>query len=151
MSDLDSTAAWAAAHGGSATKLGVIGFCRGGRQTWLYAAHNPTLKAAVAFYGPVMGTKTDIQPRTVAEIADQIKCPLLGLYGAKDPGIAVDDVRAAEAKAKAAGKSVDIVVYPDAGHGFHADYRPSYRQADADDGWKRAIAWFQANGLGASA
>lgn len=151
MSDLDATAAWAAANGGNPGKVGVMGFCRGGRQTWLYAAHNPALKAAVAFYGPIMGAKTDIQPHTVADIADQIKCPLLGLYGAKDPGIAVDDVRAAEAKAKAAGKTVDIVVYPDAGHGFHADYRPSYRQSDAEDGWKRTLSWFQAHGLSPSA
>ena len=151
MADLDSTAAWAAGHGGSATNIGVIGFCRGGRQTWLYATHNPNLKAAVAFYGPIMGAKTDIQPHTVLDVADQLKCPLLGLYGAKDPGIAVDDVHSAEAKAKAAGKTVEIVVYPDAGHGFHADYRPSYVQADAADGWKRALAWFQGHGLAPTA
>ena len=142
MSDLDSTASWARQNGGSATRIGVIGFCRGGRQTWLYAAHNPDLKAAVAFYGPVGGQSSPIQPKTVLDLADQIKCPLLGLYGGQDSSIPVDAVRQAEAKAKAAHKTVEIVFYPDAPHGFHADYRPSYRQADAEDGWKRALAWF---------
>jgi carboxymethylenebutenolidase len=147
MSDLDSTAAWAAKNGGSADKLGVIGFCRGGRQTWLYAAHNPHLRAAVAFYGPLGGTPSPIQPRTALDVAAELKCPLLGLYGAQDQGISVDSVRQAEAKAKAAGKTVEIVIYPDAGHGFHADYRPSYRESDAADAWKRAIAWFHRFGV----
>jgi carboxymethylenebutenolidase len=146
MTDLDSTLAWAAHNHGSATAIGVTGFCRGGRNTWLYATHNPRLKAAVAWYGPIMGTPSDIQPKLVIDVADQLKCPLLGLYGGKDTGIAVADVQAAEAKAKAAGKTVDIVVYPDAPHGFHADYRPSYRQADAEDGWKRTLAWFSRYG-----
>jgi carboxymethylenebutenolidase len=147
MADLDSTAAWALKNHGSATRMGVIGFCRGGRQTWLYAAHNPHLKAAVAFYGPVGGTPTPIQPKTVLDIAAQIKCPLLGLYGGKDSSIPVDLVRQAEAEAKGAHKIVDIVIYPDAGHGFHADYRPSYVQPDAEDGWKRAIAWLRRFGV----
>ncbi|HEX2943583.1 MAG TPA: dienelactone hydrolase family protein [Rhodopila sp.] len=147
MSDLDSTAAWAAKNRGIADRMGVIGFCRGGRQTWLYAAHNPHLKAAVAFYGPLGGTPSPIQPKTALDLAGDIKCPLLGLYGAQDQSIPVSMVREAEAKAKAAGKTVEIVIYPDAGHGFHADYRPSYRAADAADGWKRAIAWFHRYGV----
>lgn len=147
MSDLDSTAAWAAKNHGIADRMGVIGFCRGGRQTWLYAAHNPHLKAAVAFYGPLGGTPSPIQPTTALDLAGDIKCPLLGLYGAQDQSIPVNMVRDAEAKAKAAGKTVEIVIYPDAGHGFHADYRPSYRAADAADGWKRAIAWFHRFGV----
>lgn len=147
MSDLDSTAAWAGKNGGNAERLGVIGFCRGGRQTWLYAAHNPQLKAAVAFYGPLGGTPSAIQPKTALDVAADIKCPLLGLYGGQDQGIPVDRVREAEAKAKAAGKTVEIVIYPDAGHGFHADYRPSYKQADAADGWNRAMGWFQRFGV----
>jgi carboxymethylenebutenolidase len=151
MSDLDSTAAWAERHGGSASHVGVMGFCRGGRQTWLYAAHNPHLKAAVAFYGPLLGTPSPIQPQTALDLADQIHCPLLGLYGAMDTSIPVDSVRQAEAKAKAAHKTVEIVVYPDAPHGFHADYRPSYRQADAEDGWKRTLTWFYRYGLRPSA
>jgi carboxymethylenebutenolidase len=147
MSDLDSTAAWAQHNGGSATRLGVIGFCRGGRQTWLYAAHNPRLKAAVAFYGPLGGDSTPIQPQTALDIAADIKCPLLGLYGGQDQSIPVDSVRQAEAKAKTAHKIVEIVIYPDAPHGFHADYRPSYRQADAEDAWKRATTWFHRFGV----
>jgi carboxymethylenebutenolidase len=147
MSDLDSTAAWALENGGSSTRVGVMGFCRGGRQTWLYAAHSPHLKAAVAFYGPLLGTPTPIQPQTALDVAGEIKCPLLGLYGGQDSSIPVDAVRQAEAKAKAAHKTVEIVIYPDAPHGFHADYRPSYRQADAEDAWKRASRWFRRFGV----
>ncbi len=147
MADLDSTAAWALDNGGSATRVGVMGFCRGGRQTWLYAAHSPHLKAAVAFYGPLGGAPSPIQPVPALDLADKLKCPLLGLYGAQDTGIPVDLVREAEAKAKAAHEIVEIVVYPDAPHGFHADYRPSYRQADAEDAWKRTLAWFRRFGV----
>ncbi len=147
MSDLDSTAAWAAKNHGDPARLAVTGFCRGGRVTWLYAAHNPHLKAAIAWYGPIGGTTSAIQPKTVLDMADQIQCPLLGLYGAKDGGIPVDQVRAAEARAKAAGKTVEIVIYPDAGHGFHADYRPSYVKDAAEDGWKRALAWLRQYGV----
>jgi carboxymethylenebutenolidase len=147
MSDADATAAWAGKHKGDTARLGVTGFCRGGRQTWLYAAHNRHLKAAVAWYGPIKGATSDIQPKAAIDIAGQIECPLLGLYGGQDQGIAMDDVRAAEAKAKAAHKTVEIVIYPDAPHGFHADYRPSYRQADAEDGWRRAVAWFRRYGV----
>jgi carboxymethylenebutenolidase len=147
LTDLDSTATWAGQNHGDLARLGVTGFCRGGRDTWLYAAHNPQLKAAVAWYGPVTGTATPIQPANVMDIAGQLKCPLLGLYGAKDPGIAVADVQAAEAKAKAAGKTIEIVVFPEAGHGFHADYRPTYVPAAADDGWTRMQEWFRRNGL----
>jgi carboxymethylenebutenolidase len=147
MTDADSTAAWAEANKGDATRLGVTGFCRGGRQTWLYAAHNPHLRAAVAWYGPIKGPTSAIQPRTVMDIAGDIHCPLLGLYGGKDTSIAVDDVQAAAAKAKAAGKTVEIVIYPDAPHGFNADYRPSYRAGDAKDGWTRMLAWFKQYGV----
>jgi carboxymethylenebutenolidase len=147
MADLDSTATWALKNGGSSTRVGVMGFCRGGRQTWLYAAHSPHLKAAVAFYGPLLGTPTPIQPQTALDLAATIKCPLLGLYGGEDQSIPVESVREAEAKAKAAHKTVDIVIYPDAPHGFHADYRPSYKQADAEDAWKRTVAWFHRFGV----
>jgi carboxymethylenebutenolidase len=143
MNDMDLTAAWARANHGNAQKLAVMGFCRGGRAVWLYAAHNAELKAAVAFYGPVNTPATSIQPKNVLDIAAQIKCPLLGMYGGKDPSIAVSDVEKAERLAKDAGKTVEIVIYPDAGHGFHADYRPSYNAHDAQDGWARALAWFQ--------
>jgi len=148
LKDLDATVAWAANHGGDTKRLGVTGFCRGGRNTWLYAAHNPRLKAAVAWYGPVLSPTSPIQPRTPTDVAAELKCPLLGLYGGQDASIKVEDVYAAAAKAKAAGKVVEIVVYPDAPHGFHADYRPSYRKADAEDGWRRMLAWFRTHGVG---
>jgi carboxymethylenebutenolidase len=147
FSDLDATLDWAAKNRGSATAIAETGFCRGGRNTWLYATHNAKLKAAVAWYGPIKGTTSEIQPKVVLDVADTLKCPLLGLYGEKDTGIAVADVKEAEAKARGAGKTVEIVVYPDAPHGFHADYRPSYRQADAEDGWKRMLDWFKRYGV----
>ena len=147
MSDMDATAAWAIKHSGNATKLAVTGFCRGGRQTWLYATHNSTLKAAAAWYGPVNTPDTDIQPHSPLEIADQLKCPLLGQYGGQDASIKVDDVQAAAAKARAAGKTVEIVVYPDAPHGFNADYRPSYRATDARAAWNRMLTWFKTYGV----
>ncbi len=147
MTDLDAVAAWAAANEGDPNRLGITGFCRGGRAVWLYAAHNPHLKAAVAWYGPIGGTRTDIQPQTVMDIAGDIKCPLLGLYGEKDPGIPPADVQAAAAKARAAGIPVEIVEYPDAAHAFHADYRPSYVRDAAMDGWERMQAWFHKYGV----
>ena len=147
MSDLDHAVAYAVSKGGDANRLAVTGFCRGGRDTWLYAEHNPNLKAAVAWYGPVAGATSDIQPKTAADAADQLKCPLLGLYGAQDSSIKVEDVQAAAARARAAGKTVEIVVYPDAPHGFHADYRPSYKPADAADGWAKLQAWFKTYGV----
>jgi carboxymethylenebutenolidase len=147
MSDLDATATWAASHGGDGKRLAVTGFCRGGRDVWLYATHNPQLKAAVAWYGPVTGPTSDIQPSTPLMIADQLKCPLLGLYGGQDQSIKVDDVQAAAERAKSAHKIVDIVVYPDAPHGFHADYRPSYHATEAADGWQRLLAWFRKYGV----
>ena len=146
-SDLDATLAWAANNKGSATAIAETGFCRGGRTTWLYAAHNPNLKAAVAWYGPVKGATSPIQPLTVTDIADQVKCPVLCLYGGQDPSIPVPDVEAVVAKAKAAGKTVELHIYQDAPHGFHADYRPSYREADAKDGWNRMLAWFRQYGV----
>jgi carboxymethylenebutenolidase len=147
LDDLDATAAWAAANHGDATRLAVTGFCRGGRDTWLYATHNPQLKAAVAWYGPVTGPTSAIQPHTPLELAGELKCPLLGLYAGQDASIKVPDVQATAERSKAGGAVVDIVVYPDAGHGFHADYRPSYNPAAAADGWQRMLAWFHKNGV----
>jgi carboxymethylenebutenolidase len=147
MTDLDSVAAWAFANEGDPNRLGITGFCRGGRAVWLYAAHNPALKAAVAWYGPIGGTPTDIQPKTVMDIAGNIRCPLLGLYGEKDPGIPPAAVEAAAAKARGAGATVQIVEYPDAAHAFHADYRPSYVRDAAMDGWERMQAWFRKYGV----
>ncbi len=142
LRDLDATATWAAANGGDPKRLAVTGFCRGGRDVWLYAAHNPALKAAVAWYGPVGGTPSSIQPHNAADVAAELKAPLLGLYGGQDMGIPVAEVQAAAAKAKGAGKTVQIHVFDDAPHGFHADYRPSYRKADAEAGWQEMLGWF---------
>lgn len=148
LDDLDHAVAFAEKNHGNGAKLGVTGFCRGGRNVWMYAAHNPKLKAAVAWYGPIMATPSAIQPKTPMDIAGEIHCPLLGLYGGKDAGIKVEDVLAAQAKARAAGKTVEIQIFPDAPHGFHADYRPSYRADAATTGWVRAIAWFKEYGVG---
>ena len=147
MTDLDSLAAWAAANGGDPNRLGITGFCRGGRAVWLYASHNPKLKAAVAWYGPIGGNRTAIQPKTVDDIAGEIKCPLLGLYGEKDPGIPPAAVQAAATKARTSGEPVEIVEYPDAAHAFHADYRPSYVRDAAMDGWTKMLAWFHKYGV----
>ena len=150
LADADATVTWAAANKGDTSRIGVTGFCRGGRMTWLCAAHNPKVKAAVAWYGPVGGQPSPIQPATATDYAEHLNCPLLGLYGGQDQGIPVEAVKAAEAKAKAAKKTVEIVIYPDAPHGFHADYRPSYRKDAADDGWKRMLAWFKRYGVAPS-
>lgn len=147
LRDADATAAWAGENKGDVQRLGVNGFCRGGRQAWLYAAHNVRLKAAVAWYGPLKGPTSPIQPETALQVVGQVKCPVLGLYGGQDPSNPLADIHAAQAVAKAAGEAVEIVIYPDAPHGFHADYRPSYRAAAAEDGWKRAIAWFHRHGV----
>ena len=149
LSDLDSTAAWAtgAAEHGDAARLGVMGFCRGGRDTWLYAEHNPRLRAAVAWYGPVDTPDTPIQPHSPLDLAGTLHCPLLGLYGGQDTSIEAADVATAASRARAAGGRVEIVVFPDAPHGFHADYRPSYRKVDAEAGWTRAIGWLREHGV----
>lgn len=148
IADLDSTVAWAtSAAKGDGQRLGVMGWCRGGRAMWLYDAHRTDLKAAVAWYGPVGGERTAIQPRTAGDVAGEIHAPLLALYGGADTGIPVASVEAARDAAKAAGKSVELVVFPEAPHGFHADYRPSYRKEAAEDGWARALAFFKAHGV----
>ena len=147
LKDLDNAVAWAGKNGGDTSRLGVTGFCRGGRNTWLYDAHSSKVKAAVAWYGPIAGATSTIQPKTPMDIATELHAPLLGLYGGQDTGIKMDDVRAAAAKAEKAGKTVEIHIYEDAPHGFNADYRPSYRKADAEDGWKRMLAWFKKHGV----
>ncbi len=147
MTDLDHTAAWALENHADPTRLAITGFCWGGRTTWLYAGHNPDLKAAVAWYGPIGGKISELQPHTVAEEAKEIKCPLLGLYGGKDDGIPVEAVQEAAKSARAAGKSAEIVIYPEAGHAFFADYRPSYQPEAAADGWRRLQAFFHAHGV----
>jgi carboxymethylenebutenolidase len=147
VSDLDATAAWAAQHGGDGKRLGVTGWCRGGRTTWLYASRNQSgLKAGVAWYGPLKGTPSAAMPKTILDQIDDLKTPVLGLYGGQDQGIPLAQVEELRAALKAKGKVGEIVVYPDAPHGFNADYRSSYRKEAADDGMKRLLAWFKQHG-----
>jgi carboxymethylenebutenolidase len=147
MADLDACVAWAAANGGNVDKLGITGFCWGGRITWMYSAHNPKVKAGVAWYGRLVGDATANTPKHPVDIAPGLSVPVLGLYGAKDTGIPLESVEKMKAAlAQGSGKS-EFVVYPDAGHAFHADYRPSYNEKDARDGWTRALAWFRAHGV----
>jgi len=148
--DLDATTAWAKGQGADTSRLGITGFCWGGRITWLYAAHNPAVKAGVAWYGRLQGAATALNPAQPIDRVNQLNAPVLGLYGGQDSGIPVESVnamRAALAGGNAAAKKSQFVVYPDAPHAFHADYRPSYRKDAADDGWQRCLAWFKAQGV----
>lgn len=154
MNDLDGALAWAADNGGNTKKVAITGFCWGGRITWLYAAHNKDVKAGVAWYGRLVGTPSDLTPKNPVDIAENLNGPVLGLYGGKDNGIPLDTVNqmkkalaAAGKKGNKAAKASQFVVYPEAGHAFHADYRPSYRAKEAADGFKRALAWFKAKGV----
>lgn len=151
MSDLDATVAYAKKTGQADTnKLGITGFCWGGRIVWLYAAHSPQLKAGVAWYGRFVGRPNEkpneLQPKHPLDVAGQLKAPVLGLYGGKDQGIPLETIEQMRAKLKAAGSKSEIVVYPNAEHGFHADYRPSYNKTDAEDGWRRLQEWFKKHG-----
>ena len=147
-SDLDATVAWAKSTGKADTaQLGITGFCWGGRQVWLYAAHNPSLKAGVAWYGPLHLPPSDLRPKNPIDLVNQINAPILGLYGGKDLGIPVVQIEQMRAALKAAGKPSEIVIYPNAGHGFNADYRPSYNPHAAKDGWKRMQSWFKDHGV----
>jgi len=150
MADLDATLQWAGKNGGNANRAAITGFCWGGRITWLYAAHNPKLKAGVAWYGRVEGQTNANNPKHPVDLAVQLKAPVLGLYGGEDAGIPVTSVNnmkevlaLAASRGNKAAKASEFVLYPDAPHAFHADYRPSYRAAPATDGWNRALAWFK--------
>lgn len=148
--DLDAAVAWAGANGGDLARVGVTGFCWGGRQTWLYAAHSRHIKAGVAWYGRLVGDHTALTPKNPIDIAGQLQGPVLGLYGGADTGISLESVaqmKAALAGGNAAAKASQFVVYPEAPHAFHADYRPSYRKDAAEDGWQRCLAWFKAHGV----
>lgn len=147
MSDLDATFDWAAKNGGNAAKVAVTGFCWGGRITWMYAAHNPQLKAGVAWYGGLTRPATVLSPTNPLDIAPTLKVPVLGLYGDADTGIPVDTVDKMRDALKKADSASEIVLYDDTPHGFYADYRPSYRPGEANDGWKRLITWFRKNGV----
>lgn len=147
MSDLDAAVAWAAKSGGDAGRLGVTGFCWGGRITWLYAAHSSAVKAAAAWYGPLARPGTPLTPRQPIDIAAELKAPVLGLYGGADAGIPNDTVEQMRGALAAAGQPSEIVLYPDMPHAFHADYRPTYRKPAAEDGWKRMLEWFRSHGV----
>jgi len=150
MADLDASVAWASRNGGNAQKLAITGFCWGGRITWLYAAHQPQLKAGVAWYGRLVGNVTAQTPAHPLALASNLKAPVLGLYGAADTGIpldTVDKMKAELAKGPAAAKASEFVVYPEAPHAFHADYRSSYRKGPAEDGWQRLLAWLKRHGV----
>lgn len=150
LGDLDATLAWAkAAGGGDPRRVGITGFCWGGRIVWLYAAH-AAVNAGVAWYGRLVGDKDALHPRQPIDVAAAVKAPVLGLYGGQDQGIpvaTVEEMRKALAAGGAAAKRSEIHVYPDAGHAFFADYRPSYRADAAADGWTRLQAWFKTNGV----
>lgn len=150
LGDLDACADWAGANGGDRRRLGVAGFCWGGRITWLYAAHNPQVRAGVAWYGRLVGSASALTPRQPVDVAGDLKASVLGLYGEKDAGIPLESVermRAALAHGSRAAKASPIEVYPGAGHAFHADYRPSYQKAAAEDSWLRALAWLKTHGV----
>lgn len=149
VADYDASVEFARASGkGDLSRLGIVGMCRGGRTSMVYTAANPKLKAAVSWYGPVGGQPSETTPKTVMDRIAEIKVPLLGLYGAKDAGVPIAQVEQFFAALKAAGKPSELVVYPEAGHGFHADFRPdNYRKVDAEDGWKRTLDWLKKYGV----
>lgn len=146
MADLDAALSFAAKDGGNTERAAITGFCWGGRIVWLYAAHNPKLKAGVAWYGRLADASAELTPRHPVDIAGQLKVPVLGLYGGQDAGIPLADVERMREVLKSGKSGSEIVVYPEAPHAFHADYRPSYRKEAAEDGWKRMLAWFKKHG-----
>lgn len=148
LSDLDATVEWAKKSAkGNGKKLGITGFCWGGRIIWLYAAHNPQVKAGVAWYGRLVGDATELQPKYPVDIASKLTVPILGLYGGKDTGISLDTVEQMRDRLQSSSSKSEIIIYPNAPHAFFADYRPSYREKEAQDGWKRLLAWFKQNGV----
>ena len=149
MGDLDAAVSWATSQGADTGRLGVTGFCWGGRITWLYAAHNPQVKAGVAWYGRLVGQANALQPLHPVDVGSRLHAPVLGLYGEKDTGIPLDSVERMKAVMAAGGpasRRSSFVVYPDAPHAFHADYRPSFRKQAAEDGWQRCLEWMKASG-----
>lgn len=150
LGDLDACVAWAASKGADTKRLAITGFCWGGRITWLYSAHNPALKASVAWYGRLIGMVSPLTPRHPTDLVGELKAPVLGLYGGLDTGIPLETVEAMEKalqRGSAAAKASEIHVYDNAPHAFHADYRPSYRKEEAEDGWRKMLAWFRKNGV----
>jgi carboxymethylenebutenolidase len=148
MSDLDACVAWAGDNGGNTDKLGITGFCWGGRITWLYSAHNPKVKAGVAWYGRLVGDRTPLTPEQPVDVGAKLSTPVLGLYGGKDGGIPLETVEKMKGELAKGGRKSQFVVYENSGHAFHADYRPSYVPGDARDGWQRCLDWFRKHGVG---
>jgi carboxymethylenebutenolidase len=147
MRDLDATVAWAAKNRGDISKLGITGFCWGGRIVWLYAAHNPSVKAGGAWYGRLVGDKNEMTPSQPVDVAGKIKGAVLGLYGGQDQGIPLTTVDQMRAALKAAGNRSEIIVYPNSQHGFYADYRPSYDKQAAPDAWSKLLDWYKKHGV----
>ncbi len=147
FADLDDSVAWAKEQGGDSDRLGILGFCRGGRTVWLYAAHSPALKAGVAFYGSLMDPPSAAMPKNAFDVAAEVKAPVLGLYGAADGSITPDQVETMKERLEAAGKTANFKIYPGAPHGFFADYRQSYRPEAAHDAWAAMQAWFKKYGV----
>jgi carboxymethylenebutenolidase len=148
MSDLDATVAYAKNTGkGDTAKLGITGFCWGGRITWLYCVHSADVKAGVAWYGKLVGDASTNTPRHPIDVVGELKAPVLGLYGAADQGIPVETVDRMRAACQAADKTCELVVYPDTPHAFNADYRPSYRPEAAKDAWAKMLVWFRDHGV----
>jgi carboxymethylenebutenolidase len=146
VADLDAAVAWAKKNNGDTDRLAITGFCWGGRIVWLYAAHNPKLKAGVAWYGRLVSPTDELHPKNPIDVVKDLKAPVLGLYGGADQGIPVSTVEQMQKALKEAGKPSEIKLYPDTPHGFYADYRPSYRKEQAQDGWKLLVEWFKKNG-----
>ena len=147
LSDLDATVAWAKSQGGDTSRLGIVGFCRGGRIVWEYAAHNPALKAGVSFYGPPIDPPNPVWPKSPLQLAPEMKAPVLGLYGEADTGIPVSAVESLKKALADNKKTAEFKIYPGAPHGFHADYRASYRKEAAEDGWNQMQTWFKKYGV----
>jgi carboxymethylenebutenolidase len=147
MSDLDSAVALAKSEKGDVSKVAITGFCWGGRIVWLYSAHSPDLKAGVAWYGRLVGDKDELHPKNPIDVATQLKAPVLGLYGGADNGIPVATVEQMREAVRAGSTEVELHVYPDTPHAFNADYRPSYRKMEAENGWKRMLGWFAKHGV----
>ena len=147
MSDLDSTAAWAAKNGGSADRLAITGFCWGGRIVWLYAARNPKLIAGAAWYGRLEGETNAMTPKNPLDYAGILKAPVIGFYGGKDTGIPLESIERMRGALRVVDDYSQIIVYPEAQHGFNADYRTSYKKDDAQDAWQKMLAWFKRAGV----
>ena len=149
ISDLDATVQWAKSQGGDTDRLGIMGFCRGGRTVWEYCAANADVKAGVAFYGSLAdpAAQKSIWPKSPLQLAPEMKAPVLGLYGGADQGISASQIEDMKASLKSAGKTAEFKIYPGAPHGFHADYRPSYRKEAAEDAWQQMTAWFKKWGV----